>query len=106
MKNEFKVKIGKGELLIPDSILKDNRNSWILLQVIQKKGPCKDEFCQLIEEVDVKISSDPLEGMILIDNTFNINIATDKTFNESVDRGRKIIRLYKSLNGKIKTKGF
>jgi transposase len=106
MNVENEVKIGKGKLMIPDSISRDLGNFWILIQVTQRKGPCKDEVCQLIEEVDVKISVSPLEGMVIIDNNIKLNIAADKTFLDSVDKGRKTVRLCKSLNRKIKVKGF
>ena len=103
---EKEVRIGKGRVLIPESISRNAGNFWILIYVTHKKGPCKDEICQMIEEVNAIVSEVPQDGMVEIKNDLKLNIATDRFFLDSVDRERKTVRLYKSFSGKIKVRGF
>ncbi len=106
MKNKTEIRIGKGKLSITESAAAKFKDSWLLIRIINEKGPCRDDMCQLIEKVKVTISSEKPPNLVALENGKSLNIGCSRVFMETVDRDRKSVKLYSSITNELKLKGY
>ena len=101
------IAVGKGKVELGKGVIKAVKGKFLLLEMVEEKGPCPDNMCQLEAKITARILydiNDPsLYEMI---KTARFTIAISKAVWRAIDRGRQNISIRKGRFGSLFVKGF
>ncbi|MCL4344907.1 MAG: hypothetical protein M1375_05225 [Candidatus Thermoplasmatota archaeon] len=107
MKNEkIMLKSGRGIIWIDPKILDFLENYVPWIHILEKKGACTDETCQVIYRATVDRYDPARSGECIEISSGNMKVMLQKDVYESIDNSRQEIYLTKSIAGGLKIKGF
>ncbi|EQB70548.1 MAG: hypothetical protein AMDU1_APLC00055G0006 [Thermoplasmatales archaeon A-plasma] len=101
------IAVGKGKVESGKGVIKAVKGKFLVLELVEEKGPCPDNMCQLEAKITARILydiNDPsLYEMIKTDR---FTIAISKAVWRAIDRGRQNISIRKGRFGSLIVKGF
>ena len=101
------IAVGKGKVELGKGVIKAVKGKFLVLELVEEKGPCPDNMCQLEAKITARILydiNDPsLYEMIKTDR---FTIAISKAVWRAIDRGRQNISIRKGRFGSLIVKGF
>ena len=101
------ISVGKGKVESEKGVVKAAEGKFLVLDLIEEKGPCSDNMCQL----EAKISAGILDSIndssaYEIIKTEKFTFAISKAVWRAIDKGRQDISIRKGRFGSLTVKGF
>ena len=101
------ISVGKGKVESGKGVVKAAEGKFLVLELVEERGPCPDNMCQLEAKISVGILdsiSDPSAYEIVKTEKFTYVIS--KAVWQAIDKGRQDISIRKGRFGSLTVKGF
>ena len=101
------ISVGKGKVESGKGVVKAAEGKFLVLDLIEEKGPCSDNMCQLEAKISAGILdsiNDPSSYEII--KTEKFTFAISKAVWRAIDKGRQDISIRKGRFGSLMVKGF
>ena len=101
------IAVGKGKVESGKGVIKAVKGKFLVLELVEEKGPCPDNMCQLEAKITARILYDINEPSLYeMIKTDRFTIAISKAVWRAIDRGRQNISIRKGRFGSLIVKGF
>ena len=101
------IAVGKGKVELRREVIKAAKGEFLVLQLVEEKGPCPDDVCQVEAKISARILgniNDP--SLYEIIKTEKFTLAISKVVWRAIDRGRQDISIRRGRFGNLSVKGF
>ncbi len=101
------IAVGKGKVELGKGVLKAAKGKFLVLDLVEEKGPCPDDMCQLEAKISVRILGDVNDlSLYEIIKTEKFTLAIGKAVWRAIDRGRQAISIRRGRSDSLSAKGF
>ncbi len=101
------IAVGKGKVELGKGVIKAVKGKFLVLELVEEKGPCPDNMCQLEAKITARILDDINDPFLYeMIKTDRFTIAISKAVWRAIDRGRQNISIRKGRFGSLIVKGF
>mgnify|MGYP001626160025 CR=1 FL=1 len=105
-KENIKLDLGNGSLVVDKRLIDDLRGKWLILYLVTREGPCRDNMCQVNYQLEARISEREVSqdhATLIADG---VNISIQREIIRAIDKGRQKVVIKKGKLKNIRIVGF